>query len=98
MIKLLEDAIAKVRELPEAAQQEAAEILLSVASKAAEPIRLDAETRAAVRRGLAEAERGELVPDEIVAEANKRHLAISRSSAFGSSWKRAMKSLATSPG
>jgi predicted transcriptional regulator len=31
------------------------------------------EDRAAVRRGLAEADRGEFVPDELVAEANKRH-------------------------
>ena len=73
MIKLLEEAIAKVSELPEAAQQEAAEILLSVASKAGQPIRLDADTRAAVRRGLAQAERGEFIPDDVVAKANKRH-------------------------
>jgi predicted transcriptional regulator len=73
MIKLLEEAIAKVRELPEAAQQEAAEMLLSVASKAVEPVRLDDETRAAVRRGVAQAQRGEFVPDGIVAQANKLH-------------------------
>jgi predicted transcriptional regulator len=73
MIKLLEEAIAKVRELPEAVQEEAAEMLLSVASKVNEPIRLDADTRASVRRGLAQAERGEFVPDDVVAKANKRH-------------------------
>jgi hypothetical protein len=73
MIKLLEDAIAKVRELPEAAQEEAAEMLLSVVSKTKEPVRLDADTRAAVRRALAQAERGEFVPDDVVAQANKRH-------------------------
>jgi predicted transcriptional regulator len=28
---------------------------------------------AAVRQGLAEADRGEFVPDEVVAEANDRH-------------------------
>jgi predicted transcriptional regulator len=34
---------------------------------------LDAETEAAIREGLAQAERGEFVADEVVAEANKRH-------------------------
>jgi len=33
---------------------------------------LDDETRAAVEEGLAQAERGEFVPDEVVAEADKR--------------------------
>jgi hypothetical protein len=51
MTKLLEEAIKKVRELPEADQDEAAEILLSVASKSGEPVRLDDETRAAIREG-----------------------------------------------
>ena len=36
-------------------------------------IRLDEVTRAAVREGLAQAECGEFVADEIVAEADKRH-------------------------
>jgi predicted transcriptional regulator len=31
------------------------------------------EERAAVRKGLAQADRGEFVPDELVAEADKRH-------------------------
>jgi hypothetical protein len=73
MIKLLEDAIAKLRDLPEAAQEEAAAILLSIAAKRGEPIRLDPETRAAVRRGLAQAERGDFVPDKVLAEADERH-------------------------
>jgi predicted transcriptional regulator len=29
--------------------------------------------RAAVREGVAQADRGEFVPDEVVAEADKRH-------------------------
>jgi predicted transcriptional regulator len=72
MIKLLEEAIAKVRDLPEAVQQEAAEMLLSVAAKAGEPVRLDDETRAAVRQGVAQARRGEFVPDEIVQKVNRQ--------------------------
>jgi hypothetical protein len=31
------------------------------------------EERASVRKGLAQADRGESVPDELVAEADKRH-------------------------
>jgi predicted transcriptional regulator len=73
MTKLLEEAIKKVRELPEADQDEAAEILLSVASKRGEPVRLDDETRAAVREGRDQARRGEFVSDEEMAVFFKRH-------------------------
>jgi len=64
MTKLLEDAINKVRDLPEAEQDEAAEMLLSVASKKAGRVRLDDETRAAVREGRQQAQRSEFVSDE----------------------------------
>ncbi len=67
MTKLLDDAINRVRELPEADQDEAAEILLALASKRAEPVHLADETRAAVREGRAQAERGQFVPDEDMA-------------------------------
>ena len=73
MTKLLEQAIAKVRELPEADQDEAAELLFSVVSKRAEPVRLDEETRAAVREGSEQARRGEFVSDEDMAAFFKRH-------------------------
>jgi predicted transcriptional regulator len=35
--------------------------------------RIDDETRAAILEGLAQADRGEYVPDEVVAASNKRH-------------------------
>jgi predicted transcriptional regulator len=73
MTKLLEDAIKKVRALPEADQDEAAEMLLSIASRNAEPVRLDDETRAAIREGQAQARRGEFVSDEDMAAFFKRH-------------------------
>ena len=73
MTKLLEEAIKKVRELPEADQDEAAEIFLSVALKKGEPVRLDDETRAAVREGREQARRGEFVSDEEMAAFFKRH-------------------------
>ena len=73
MTKLLEQAIAKVRELPEDEQDALAAALLAMTGEETPTIRLDEVTRAAVREGLAQAERGEYVADEIVPEADKRH-------------------------
>ena len=73
MTKLLEDAIKKVRELPEALQDEAAKMLLSVASRQAKPVRLGDETRAAVHEGREQARRGEFASDEDMAAFFKRH-------------------------
>jgi predicted transcriptional regulator len=73
MSKLLDDAIMKVRELPEADQDEAAEMLLAVASRRGEPVRLDDETRAAVQEGREQARRGEFASDEEMAALFKRH-------------------------
>ena len=73
MTKRLEDAIARVRELPVERQDEAAEILLSLAAQSDEPVRLDEDTRAAVRRGLQQARRGEFASDEDMADLFKRH-------------------------
>jgi predicted transcriptional regulator len=73
MTKMLEEAIKKVRELPEADQNEAAEMLLSVASKSDAPVRLDDETRAAIQEGQAQARRGEFVSDKDMAAFFKRH-------------------------
>ena len=73
MTKLLEDAIAKVRALPEEDQDALAALLLAVTRSDASAVPLDEQTRAAIREGLAQAERGEFVPDEVVGEADKRH-------------------------
>ena len=73
MTKLLERAVAKVCELPEADQDEAAEVLLSLVAKFHEPVRLDEQTRATVREGLEQARRGEFASDEEVAAVFKRH-------------------------
>jgi len=73
MTKLLEQAIARARELPDADQDEAAEVLLSLVSKFREPVRLDEETRAAIREGSEQANRGEFVSDADMAEFFKRH-------------------------
>jgi hypothetical protein len=73
MTKLLEQAIASVQKLPEAEQDEAAEVLLSLVSRFREPVRLDDETRAAIREGSEQARRGEFVSDDEMAEFFKRH-------------------------
>ena len=69
----LEQAIAKIRQLPEAEQDEAAEVLFSVIAKRSEPVRLDEETRAAIREGSEQARRGEFVSDEEMAAFFKAH-------------------------
>jgi predicted transcriptional regulator len=49
-----------------------ANALLSIAGEETAVAHLDDETRAAVEEGLAQAERGDFVPDEVVTEADKR--------------------------
>ena len=73
MTKLLRQAIAKVQMLPEEDQDALAALLLSVTKADGSAVPLDDETRAAIREGLAQAERGEFVPDDVVAESDKRH-------------------------
>ncbi len=73
MTKLLAQAIAKVRELPEDEQDTLAAVVLSMADADASGFPLDHETEAAIREGLGQAERGAFVPDDVVAELNKRH-------------------------
>lgn len=72
MTKLLEQAIAKVRELPAEDQDALAVALLSLAGETTEVVQLDDETRAAIEEGLAQAQRGEFVSDENVAKADAR--------------------------
>lgn len=72
MTKLLEHAIEKVRDLPAEDQDALANALHSLTGENVEVVKLDDETRAAVEEGLAQADRGEFVPDEVVAEADRR--------------------------
>jgi predicted transcriptional regulator len=62
--KLLEKAIAKVREFPDEDQDAFAVALLAMAGEETPVVRLDDATRAAVQEGIAQAKRGEFVPDE----------------------------------
>ncbi len=70
MAKKLDEAIAKVRELPDTDQDLAADLLLSIV---AEPMPLDEDARTAIREGLDQARRGEFVPDEEIQALWKRH-------------------------
>jgi predicted transcriptional regulator len=64
MTKLLQQLIEKLKDLPEAEQDETAELLLNLMARRDEPIELDADTRAAVEEGLAQVKRGEVVSQE----------------------------------
>lgn len=73
MTKLLEQAIAKVRTLPTDEQDALAAALPAMTEGDPAHFPIDDATRAAIREGLAEAERGDCVPDDVVVAANKRH-------------------------
>ena len=72
MTKLLENAIAKVRELPAEDQDAVALAMLSMAEETP-VVALDDETRAAIREGLEQARRGEFVPGEEIEALWRRH-------------------------
>lgn len=73
MTKLLEQAIAKARALPEEEQDALAALMLSMTDADASRVPLDSATVTAIREGLSQAHRGEFVPDNVVASSNKRH-------------------------
>ena len=64
MMKVLEDAIEKVRKLPEDRQLYIAEILEQIAAAGSGPFVVPEDHRAAVLEGLREAEQGEYATDE----------------------------------
>ena len=66
MTILLEQALAKVRALPDAAQDELARLLLQLAGEDQAPIQLTPEEERDLDEALAEAGRGELVSHEAV--------------------------------
>ncbi|MCC7347272.1 MAG: hypothetical protein IT538_07720 [Variibacter sp.] len=75
MTKLLEQAIEEVLKLPDQDQDLAADLLFALAARRSEPIELDAETRTAIEKGLAQIERGEFASDEEMAAFFARHRA-----------------------
>ena len=73
MTRMLDEAIKKVRELPDSVQDDAAAMLFSVAAKQGEPVRVDEEMRAAIREGREQARRGEFVSDQDMQAFFERH-------------------------
>jgi len=72
MMKVLEDAIEKVKRLPEDQQAYVAEVLEQIAAAGSDPFVVPEEHRAAVLEGLEQAERGEFVSDEEMAALWKK--------------------------
>jgi hypothetical protein len=64
MTKVLEDAIEKVRRLPEDRQAYVAEVLEQIAAAGSEVFIVPEDHRAGVLEGLGQAERGEFASDE----------------------------------
>ena len=72
MMKILQEAVEKVKRLPEARQVDAAEILEQIAAAGDDVFVVPGEHREAVLEGLAEAERGDYATDEQVDATLKR--------------------------
>jgi predicted transcriptional regulator len=71
--KTLKDLIEQAETWPQQDQEELAEYAREIHARRAGIYVMSEQERAAVRRGLAQADRGEFVPDDIVADADKRH-------------------------
>ncbi len=67
MTRVLEDAIEKVRRLPEDRQTYVAEVLEQIAAAGSDLFIVPEEHRAALLEGLEQAERGEFVSDDEMA-------------------------------
>jgi predicted transcriptional regulator len=73
MTKLLDLAIAELRKLPAADQDETAEMLLWAIETRGGALSLDSETISAIEEGLAQARRGEFASDAEIEALWKRH-------------------------
>ena len=73
MIKMLEDAIDKVRKLPKERQEYAAEVLEQIAEAGEGVYTLSEEEHRLVREGLAELDAGQVVSDADMAAFWLRH-------------------------
>jgi hypothetical protein len=71
--KVLEDVIAQAETWPPQDQEELAEYAREIQARRTGVYLMSDEERTAVRRGLAQADGGEFVADDVVAEADKRH-------------------------
>ena len=73
MVKALEDLLKTAEKWPREDQEELAEYAREIEARRTGLYTMSDEERSAVREGLAQAMRGEFVPDDVVARADKRH-------------------------
>lgn len=71
--KSLKDVLDQAETWPQQDQEELAEYAREIQARRTGIYIMSDQERAAVRRGLAQADRGEFVADDVVAEADKRH-------------------------
>jgi predicted transcriptional regulator len=75
MNKIVESIIDRIADWPEEAQAEVVQAVSDIEARRFGVYRLSNDERAAVKEGLAQAERGEFVPDEVVAAYFAKHRA-----------------------
>ena len=73
MNRILQEVIGHAASWPQEDQEELAEYAREIEARRIGNYMMSDDERAAVRNGLAEADRGEFVSDELIAEADKRH-------------------------
>jgi hypothetical protein len=71
--KTLKDLLEDAETWPREDQDELAEYAREIQARRTGIYMMSDEERAAVGKGMAEADQGKFVPDEVVAEADKRH-------------------------
>ncbi len=72
MNKVVETLLERVADWPEEAQAELVKSIVDIETKHFGVYKLSPEERAAIREAKAQADRGEFVPDEVVAAFFKR--------------------------
>ncbi len=73
MNKILWEVFDHAANWPREDQEELAEYAREIEARRTGIYTMSDDERAAVRLGLAEADRGEFVPDDLIVEADKRH-------------------------
>jgi predicted transcriptional regulator len=73
MTKTLRDVLVQAETWPREDQDELAEYAREIEARRTGIYMMSDDERAAVAKGLAEADQGKFVSDEVVAEADKRH-------------------------
>jgi predicted transcriptional regulator len=73
MTKTLRDVLVQAETWPREDQDELAEYAREIEARRTGIYTMSDDERAAVAKGLAEADQGKFVSDEVVAEADKRH-------------------------